>query len=58
MGEQDRKPRTAAEEVEQEIREAETDVTGREEAAERDGEGGDATSPNVDAQRDAGGQDR
>jgi hypothetical protein len=47
----DRAP-TAAEELERQVEDAETDVTGRR-AARRDSEAGDSLTPSRDAQRQA-----
>ncbi|WP_158711013.1 hypothetical protein [Streptomyces albus] len=49
-----RKPATAAQEVEAEIRAAQRRVTPDEDAAARDGESGDALTTNAEAQRDPG----
>ncbi|MGP3942769.1 hypothetical protein [Streptomyces sp. 6N106] len=55
MSGQKKGPRTAAEEVESEITEAETDVTGEEDRGH--GEAGDALTPNTDAQSESHGED-
>ncbi|PGH46710.1 hypothetical protein [Streptomyces sp. Ru87] len=58
MGERQRKPRTAAEEVTEEFRRAETEEIDGGRDKEHDAESGDALSTNVGAQQEAGADDR